>query len=120
MCPHCRAVILRSTTVCPSCRKHVRFDSAAPGAAPVPTLTPLRVEGAIRHPDTGEAWEYAVTISIANERGEEVTRQIVGVGALQPGEERKFTFAVEVFTLEEEPSASPPPPENPRERLPTG
>ena len=37
-------------------------------------------------------------ISITNDRGEEVTRQIVGVGALQPGEQRKFTFAVEVFT----------------------
>jgi hypothetical protein len=56
------------------------------------------VEGAIRHPKVGEAWEYAVTISITNERGEEVARQIVGVGAIQPGEQRKFTFAVEVFT----------------------
>ena len=36
-------------------------------------------------------------ISVRNERGEEVTRQVVGVGALQPGEERTFTFAVEVF-----------------------
>ena len=30
--------------------------------------------------------------------GEEVVRQIVGVGALQPNEGRTFTFAVEVFT----------------------
>jgi len=37
-------------------------------------------------------------ISIANDRGEEVARQIVGVGAIQPGEQRKFTFAVQVFT----------------------
>ncbi|HTE43612.1 MAG TPA: hypothetical protein VK636_00100 [Gemmatimonadaceae bacterium] len=37
-------------------------------------------------------------ISIKNGRGEEVTRQIVGVGALQAGEERTFTFSVEVFT----------------------
>jgi hypothetical protein len=36
-------------------------------------------------------------VSIRNDRGEEVTRQVVGVGALQPGEERTFTFAVEVF-----------------------
>jgi hypothetical protein len=36
-------------------------------------------------------------ISITNDRGEEVARQIVGVGAIQPGEQRKFTFAVEVF-----------------------
>jgi hypothetical protein len=57
----------------------------------------LRVEGAIRHPETGQPWEYSVMISVRNERGEEVTRQVVGVGALQPGEERTFTFAVEVF-----------------------
>jgi len=37
-------------------------------------------------------------VSITNDRGEEVTRQIVGVGAIQPGEQRKFTFAVEVYT----------------------
>jgi hypothetical protein len=37
-------------------------------------------------------------ISITNDRGEEVSRQVVGVGAIPPGEQRKFTFAVEVFT----------------------
>jgi hypothetical protein len=98
-CPHCRAVILQSTSVCPSCRKHLRFVPGASGgaAAPIPTLTPLRVEGAIRHTTSGDAWEYAVVISITNDRGEEVTRQVVGVGAIPPGEQRKFTFAVEVF-----------------------
>ena len=60
-------------------------------------MTPLRFEGAIRHPDNGEPWEYSVMISVRNDRGEEVTRQVVGVGALQPGEQRTFTFAVEVF-----------------------
>jgi hypothetical protein len=48
----------------------------------------------------GEAWEYAVVISITNDRGEEVTRQVVGVGAIPSGEQRKFTFAVEVFAPE--------------------
>ena len=37
-----------------------------------------------------------MVVSITNERGEE-TRQVVGVGAIQPGEERKFTVSVEVF-----------------------
>lgn len=96
-CPHCRAVILQSTSVCPSCRKHLRFAPGAGGDAAVPTFSPLRVEGAIRHPNVGEAWEYAVVVSIANDRGEQVTRHVVGVGAIQPGEQRKFTFAVEVF-----------------------
>jgi hypothetical protein len=55
------------------------------------------VEGSIRHPNAGEAWEYAVMVTIANDRGVELTRQIVGVGAIKPGEQRKFTVAVEVF-----------------------
>jgi hypothetical protein len=76
----------------------VRFAQGAGGGAAVPTFSPLRVEGAIRHPKVGEAWEYAVTISITNDRGEEVARQIVGVGAIEPGEQRKFTFSVDVFT----------------------
>lgn len=96
-CPHCRAVILQSTSVCPSCRKHLRFAPGAGGGVSAPTFSPLRVEGAIRHPNSGEAWEYAVVISITNDRGEEVTRQVVGVGAIPPGEQRKFSFAVEVF-----------------------
>lgn len=80
--------------MCPSCRKHLRF---APGAEAQPTFSPLRVDGSIRHPNVGEAWEYSVTISIKNDRGEEVGRQIVGVGALQSGEGRTFTFSVDVF-----------------------
>ena len=55
------------------------------------------MEGSIRHPNAGEAWEYAVMVSITNERGVELTRQIVGVGAMKPGEQRKFIVAVEVF-----------------------
>ncbi|MEO6526328.1 MAG: hypothetical protein ABIP93_06860 [Gemmatimonadaceae bacterium] len=94
-CPHCRAVILQSMTVCPTCRKHLKFSPS--GDAVVPTFSPLRVEGSIRHPNEGEAWEYSVMVTITNDRGEEIGRQVVGVGALQPGEERKFTFAVEVF-----------------------
>jgi hypothetical protein len=55
------------------------------------------VEASIRHPNTDEAWEYAVIVTITNDRGEELVRHLVGVGALQPGEQRTFTCAVEVF-----------------------
>ncbi len=96
-CPHCRAIILESASVCPACQHHLRFD---PGAAEraVPSFLPLRVEGTIRHPPVGEPWEYSVMLSIRNDRGEEIARQVVGVGALQPSEQRTFTLAVEVFT----------------------
>jgi len=103
-CPHCRAVILESASVCPSCRHHLRFDPGAAARA-VPSLTPLRVEGTIRHPPVGEAWEYSVMLSIRNDRGEEIARQVVDVGALHPAEQRTFTLAVEVFTPSE-PNAS--------------
>jgi len=64
----------------------------------VPSFLPLRVEGTIRHPSVGEPWEYSVVLSIRNDRGDEIARQVVGVGALQPLEQRTFTLAVEVFT----------------------
>ena len=41
-------------------------------------------------------------VSIRNDRGEEVTRQVVGVGAIPPGEERTFTFVVEAYAPEGE------------------
>lgn len=97
-CPHCRTTILESSSVCPACKKYLRFDpGAAARAATGPSFVPLKVEGSVRHPDAGEPWEYSIVISIKNDRGEELTRQVVGVGALQPNEGRTFTFAVEVF-----------------------
>ena len=89
-------MILESASICPACKKYLRFEPGAAARA-VPTFSPLRVEGSIRHPEVGEAWEYSVMVSIKNDRGEEVARQVVGVGSLQPNEGRTFTFAVEVF-----------------------
>jgi hypothetical protein len=57
----------------------------------------LSVEGTIRHPAGAPPWEYAVVVAIRNAKGEEVARQVVGVGALQPSDERTFSLAVEVF-----------------------
>lgn len=93
-CPHCKATILESALVCPACRHHLRFEPGAAATAPI--ITPLRVEGSIRHPADGGAWEYCVVLSIRNDRGDEVARQVVGVGAMQPDEQRTFTLAVEV------------------------
>ncbi|MEL1264704.1 hypothetical protein [Pseudoxanthomonas putridarboris] len=94
-CPHCKATILESAAVCPACRHHLRFEPGA-GAHAAPVITPLRVEGTIRHPADGEPWEYSVVLSIRNDRGEEIARQVVGVGAMQPNEQRSFALAVEV------------------------
>lgn len=95
-CPHCRTTILESAVVCPACRHHLRFGAGGEERAEA-SGTPLRVEGTIRHPPGGAAWEYSMLLTIRNGRGEEIARQVVGVGALQPDEERTFTLAVEVL-----------------------
>jgi hypothetical protein len=38
-----------------------------------------------------------VVVSIRNDRGEEVDRKVVGVGALDPNESRTVTLSVDVF-----------------------
>jgi len=100
-CPHCKALILESATVCPGCHHHLRFGPMA-GQRTVAVKPALRVEGSIRHAGNDEAWEYAVVISIRNERDEELARQVVGVGSLQPSEKRTFSLAVDVMTPSKE------------------
>lgn len=93
-CPHCRTTILESATVCPGCKHHVRSGAATSTRVGEPALN---VEGVLRHPPGGEAWEYSMVLTIRNQKGEEIARQVVGVGALLPSDERTFTLAVEVF-----------------------
>lgn len=94
-CPHCKATILDSAAVCPGCQHHLRFDPAAQHM--LPTATPLHVEGTIRHPPDGDTWEYSIVLAVRNARGEEITRQVVGVGALAPDDVRSFSLSVELF-----------------------
>jgi hypothetical protein len=95
-CPHCRETNLDSASVCPACRHYLRFDAGADADAPqAPTLTPLRIEGSIRHPADGEPWEYTVVVSICNDRGDEIAHKLIGVGAMNPNEQRTFTLSVE-------------------------
>ncbi|MFT3791788.1 MAG: hypothetical protein QM741_12105 [Rudaea sp.] len=96
LCPHCRETILESATVCPSCRHHLRYGAEpVAGEAQAAAVTPLRVEGSFRNSEGG-AWEYSMVLTIRNERGEEIARRLVGVGAMQPDEVRAFTLSVEM------------------------
>ena len=89
-----RATILESSAVCPACRHHLRYGVGA-DAPPASALTPLRIEGSIRHPAEGEPWEYTVVVSIRNDRDEVIARKLIGVGAMDPNEQRTFTLSVE-------------------------
>ncbi len=98
-CPHCKATILESSAICPQCRHHLKFGAAAaPGELPQKAFSALSVEGAIRYPDHAADCEFSVVLAIVNERGEEVSRQVVGVGALRPSESRTFKLSVDVHT----------------------
>ena len=94
-CPHCKTTILESSVICPQCQHHVRFDTTAAQRISQ-TTSALRVEGTLRHPSDGEAWEYSMVLSIRNDRDEEIDRKIVGVGAMRPDEQRTFSLTVEI------------------------
>ncbi|HEX6638701.1 MAG TPA: hypothetical protein VF033_13670 [Steroidobacteraceae bacterium] len=99
VCPHCKTTILESASVCPGCQHHLRFDRSANVESRIqPTFSALRVEGEFRNPQGEYAWEYTVVVSIRNDRGEEVARKVIGVGALDPDESRTVTLSVEVAT----------------------
>jgi len=97
LCPHCKATILQSATICPACDHSLRFDSQRKRRA-APSFSPLRVEGTIKHPVAGEAWEYSIVISILDGQEREISRQVVSVGVLNPDEQRTFRLGVDVFT----------------------
>jgi hypothetical protein len=97
-CPHCRETILESANVCPACRHYLRFDAVA-DAPQAPALTPLRIEGSIRHPADGDPWEYTIVVSVRNDRGEEIAHKLIGVGAMNPNEQSTFTLSVEAVSV---------------------
>ena len=97
ICPHCRETVLESAAVCPACRHYLRADALVEEPQ-APALTPLRIEGSIRHPADGDAWEYTVVVSIADDRGKEIAHKLVGVGAMNPNEQRTFTLSVEALS----------------------
>ena len=108
-CPHCKATILESLSICPGCLHHLRFDQEA-AKRQVAATSALRVDGVIQHPTREEAWEYFVVIAVRNDRGEETTRQVVDVGSLQGTEKRTFTLSVEVLPPSRAAVTAPAPP----------
>jgi hypothetical protein len=96
VCPHCKATVLASANICPGCQHHLRFNAGLADAQPA-GLSAVRVAGTIEHQGVDAPCEYCVVVSIANERGEKIARQVVGVGALQPGERHTYSFSVDLI-----------------------
>jgi hypothetical protein len=72
----------------------LRYGASA-DAPPAPALTPLSIEGSIRHPADAEPWEYTVVVLIRDDLGVEIARKLIGVGAINANEQRSFTLSVE-------------------------
>jgi hypothetical protein len=96
ICPHCQATILKSSASCPICRHVLRFAGAGVEPRSQPTTCPLLVEGTIHHPGDVAALEYSILVEVHDERGKLLSRQTVGVGAVQRTERRTFSVRVEV------------------------
>jgi hypothetical protein len=110
VCPHCKATILESLSICPGCLHHLRVDpeAARRQSAAKPTLA---VEGIVSHPPQQETCEYYVVLAVRNDRGDEISRQVMSVGCLRGGERRTFALSVELLPTQVPPLPKPAVPE---------
>ncbi|MBM4218829.1 MAG: hypothetical protein FJ171_04155 [Gammaproteobacteria bacterium] len=96
-CPHCRATILESSSVCPACRHHLRFENRRGEEQNPASQVALKVSGQFARAASAGPGEYHVVVVIRDAGGAELARKVIGVGGLAPGEERKVDLSVEIF-----------------------
>jgi hypothetical protein len=109
VCPHCKATVLENSAVCPGCRHHLRFNTGSSAHTVAEEgYCALDVDGTIKHKVASEPCEYCVVLDVRNERGEQVVRQVVGVGVLQAGEIRRLHVAVDMLPVRAQVAAPPP------------
>lgn len=99
-CPHCKSTILESADVCPACHHHLRFG-ADRRAGRARTETLFRIEGVVRPPDPSDAWEYDVVVALYDEKGVELAREVVHVGALRVPASRKCVVSIDAYAAAE-------------------
>jgi hypothetical protein len=99
VCPHCKATVLESAAVCPGCRHHLRFSGTGHALEAGEGYCALSVDGTIAHTKSSEPCEYCVVLDVRDERGIQLTRQVVGVGVLQSGELRRLNVSVEMLPV---------------------
>jgi hypothetical protein len=56
----------------------------------------MSVVGTINHPGSGETLEYFILMEVRDESGKLVSRQSLGVGAIDKTQKRIFTLRVEM------------------------
>ena len=96
-CPHCRATILESASVCPACRHHLRFENRRGEQPQAASQVALKISGQFARATAAGSAEYHVVVVIRDAAGTELARKVIGVGGLAPGEERKVDLSVEIF-----------------------
>ncbi len=94
-CPHCKAMVLARSSICPGCGHHLRFNAAT--TAEDQGYLAFQVEGSLRHQNERESAEYCIVLTVENDAGQRITRQVVNVGGLRPAEARTIRVAVEMF-----------------------
>jgi hypothetical protein len=99
VCPHCKATVLESAAICPGCRHHLRFSGSGSAVEAGEGYCALNVDGSIAHTPSSEPCEYCVVLEVRNDRGEQITRQVVGVGVLRSGEVRRLNVSVEMMPV---------------------
>jgi hypothetical protein len=99
VCPHCKATVLESAAICPGCRHHLRFSGNGHALEAGEGYCALSVDGTIAHTQASEPCEYCVVLDVRNARGEQLTRQVIGVGVLQSGELRRLNVSVEMLPV---------------------
>jgi hypothetical protein len=97
VCPHCKTTVLASSAICPACNHHLRFNIKGKDAAAPNSYQALQVDGTFRHSSGNGSAEYSIVLTVEDERGTRVIRQIVNVGALRPAESRTLRVSVEVM-----------------------
>lgn len=94
VCPHCKTTILDSAAICPACQHYLRFDTGSPQQSRL-TRPVFRVEGSFQQPPDAGPAEYCVVVIVRDDRGAELARRVVNVGAMAAGESRSFQVSVE-------------------------
>jgi hypothetical protein len=91
--------VLESAAVCPGCKHHLRFGGTNHALEAGEGYCALSVDGTIAHTKASEPCEYCVVLDVRDDRGEQLTRQVVGVGVLQSGERRRLNVTVEMLPV---------------------